>query len=348
MTLLELFLALAAYTTPHGTEAYCIPYLPTSHWMDDKGNIHVWVPKPDGSDSETMFSSHLDTADSRMKRTTFHLDEDTRMLTTDGKTIMGADDKIGVALMCKMIEASIPGWYVFHVGEEVGLKGSEYIRNHGKEMLSAMKRCIAFDRKGYTSVITHQCSERTCSQEFALALSSQLLDGFTPDHTGAFTDSYSYRYCIPECTNISVGYFQQHQHTEKQDVGFAERLLEKLLKVDWENLPTNRTPVQEEDDAPPPYRFRSGKYTPADHDIDMLPDDEWKKVRREVEAEAQTYDWDSDEKMDDAPDDPSVYDVVCPRCTNIQECSMDEPYPTCSVCYEDLSEIPPADYLDLT
>ena len=45
---------------------------------------------------------------------------------------------------------------------------------------------------------------------------------------------------IPECTNLSVGYWSQHTIKETQDVGFAEKLLARLLQIDWEALPTSR------------------------------------------------------------------------------------------------------------
>jgi hypothetical protein len=347
MNLLDLFIALASYTTPHGTEAYCIPYLPETHYMDDFGNIHVWVPKPDGTDSETLFSSHLDTADRKMTRVDFKWDEEKRMLGTGGKTILGADDKIGVALMVKMIEAGVPGWYIFHVGEEVGLRGSSAALRSFPDILQTMKRCVAFDRKGYTSVITVQCGDRTCSDEFANALASQLLPGFVPDPTGVFTDSYTYRYVIPECTNVSVGYFDQHHNTEVQDIGFAEKLLEKLLLVDWENLPTNRDPAaaktEDEQVQSMKYKFRAGNYTPRVHDYDFMDEPEWKNHTDQPKL----VDWDKGvedtvaqaESMSVGPD--NWYQCQCPRCGEIQWCDPDDVYQSCDTCYEDLTDEPP-------
>ncbi|KKL15832.1 hypothetical protein LCGC14_2501660, partial [marine sediment metagenome] len=50
---------------------------------------------------------------------------------------------------------------------------------------------------------------------------------------------------IPECTNLSVGYFCQHSSEECLNTGWLETILmPALLEVDWESLPTERTPYK--------------------------------------------------------------------------------------------------------
>jgi hypothetical protein len=64
------------------------------------------------------------------------------------------------------------------------------------------------------------------------------------DAYGTYTDSMEYSGIVPECTNISVGYFDQHTAKESQDLEFAEMLLEKLIEARWDVLAISRDPSQ--------------------------------------------------------------------------------------------------------
>lgn len=108
LTLKELFLRLCQFTTPTGYESYCWNFLPLSNEMylseiDEKGNVHVYVPTADDKDSRIMWSSHLDTADRFPTLVQFRESKD-GMIRTDKKSILGADCKTGVAIMVKMID----------------------------------------------------------------------------------------------------------------------------------------------------------------------------------------------------------------------------------------------------
>jgi len=213
--------------------------------MDAYGNVFVEVSM---DKSKTMFSCHTDTvhpkphADFKNKLV---IDPMTNHLFTDHKSQLGADDGTGIWFMLAMIEAKVPGLYAFHRDEEVGGLGSSASAKDNYEYLMALglQRCVAFDRHYYEDVITHQ-GTRCASDEFAQALSNELniTPGFKfkPCDTGVFTDSANYTHMIPECTNLSVGYWSQHTIKETQDVGFAEKLLARLLQIDWEALPTSR------------------------------------------------------------------------------------------------------------
>jgi hypothetical protein len=41
---------------------------------------------------------------------------------------------------------------------------------------------------------------------------------------------------IPECTNVSVGYFNEHTHDEIQNITFLEKLAKACVKVNWSGL----------------------------------------------------------------------------------------------------------------
>lgn len=211
---------------------------------DRYGN--VWVTVLDnGNPPVTMFSSHTDTVhhDSGPQKLTydnvkFHL----FVADTKKSSCLGADDGTGIWLMLHMLENNVPGIYAFHREEECGGGGSNFGAANRKTELAHVKHCVAFDRKGYSDIITHQGGTQTCSNAFADALAKHL-PGFAACDGGSFTDSKNYRGIIPECTNLSVGYFAQHTSAEHQDVKFAVRLANLLCKVPWATLPAERVPV---------------------------------------------------------------------------------------------------------
>jgi hypothetical protein len=191
-----------------------------------------------------MFTCHLDTCSSTYEKVNHKIG--TQFVETDGTTILGADDKAGMTVLLYMIEHNVPGLYYFFIGEEVGCIGSSAAANLN---FSDYNKCISFDRRGYDSVITEQLFGVCCSDEFAKDLAKQLNKknltfNFRPDPTGIFTDSACFTESIPECTNISVGYFSEHQFVEKQDLRFLVNLCEAVVKVDWASLPVMRDPSE--------------------------------------------------------------------------------------------------------
>jgi hypothetical protein len=88
-------------------------------------------------------------------------------------------------------------------------------------------------------VITHQMCGRCCSDEFAKALCDQLGMRHEPCDGGTFTDSANYVDLIPECTNISAGYLNEHTRHETLNQRYLSQLLDAMCQVDWEGLPTN-------------------------------------------------------------------------------------------------------------
>jgi hypothetical protein len=245
----EKFRELVQYTYPHGTEYRLLPLLPSLE-KDLYGNYYRRI-----GNSDTMFTSHLDTASKNMKKINLReFKKDGReYMTSDGKSILGADDKAGVAIMVHMMEQGISGLYYFFIGEEVGAVGSTRL-SRGFDTTPHMKgiqRCISFDRRGNTSVITEQVTGVCCSDEFASALCGQLNStglSFRPDNTGIFTDSAMFVSNIRECTNISVGYMYEHTGREYQDITFLEELASAVLDVNWDSLPIVRVLTNNEYD----------------------------------------------------------------------------------------------------
>lgn len=239
----ELFLRLTSKTYPHGYEQIIVDEMiklgvfPSDLKRDDHGNYYYTI-----GESRTIFAAHLDTVSSKHTPVTHVLDGD--MIKTDGNTTLGADDKAGVSVLVWLMKNNIPGTYYFFIGEEVGCIGSGLAAKHG-EFKGKYDRIISFDRRGTTSIITHQSWARCCSDVFADALCNQLnLSGlnYIKDDGGVYTDSAEFVELIPECTNVSVGYYSEHTTSECQDIKHLVALCEASVLVNWESLPTRRDP----------------------------------------------------------------------------------------------------------
>lgn len=204
--------------------------------IDGFGNRYVRI-----GETKTLFSSHTDTVHRSGGKQKIVVDEVSGYVYKDDKHPLGADDATGIFIMRRMLEAEIPGLYVFHRAEEIGGQGSDFIRAETPELLHGIERAIAFDRKASHSVITHQIGDRCCSESFARALSVQI-DGYFPDETGVFTDTANYVDIVPECTNLSVGYSNEHTNDEVQCLATLDKLIPQLLTIDYDALPTVRDP----------------------------------------------------------------------------------------------------------
>ncbi len=245
MNIKEKFLELTSRTYPHGTEQDVFPLLNSELEQDEFGNLFIKI-----GESDVMFTSHLDTATSSMTSIT-HVIED-NLIKTDGLSILGADDKAGVTIMLHMIENRIPGLYYFFLGEEVGCVGSRKVANKQKtDKIEGINKVISFDRRGTGSVITFQSGSRCCSDKFGQAIADELNKAdesfrYSNDKTGLLTDSIQFVSIYPECTNISVGYQNEHTFAEVQDIEHLDKLSQACLLVDWNSLPVERDPATKE------------------------------------------------------------------------------------------------------
>ena len=239
----EVFIELTKNTYPHGSEnivadkMYKLGLFPEGIDMDEHGNYFCKI-----GESRTIFASHLDTVSKVHEPVTHVLDGFT--IKTDGTTTLGADDKAGVTILTWMMKNKIPGLYYFFIGEEVGCVGSSAAAKSGD--FKDYDRIISFDRRATTSIITHQSWSRCCSDAFADAFCDELNKSglsYVKDDGGVYTDSAEFVDIIPECTNVSVGYYKEHTFNESQDIEHLVKLANACLLVDWENLPTKRDPL---------------------------------------------------------------------------------------------------------
>jgi hypothetical protein len=242
MNIEKTFLKLIEFTYIYGYEDVVKTMLPNSLKRDQFGNFYIKI-----GNSRTLFTSHLDTVGKQKRKVNYKIYDKNghRFVKTDGETILGADDKAGVVIMLNMIQNNVPGLYYFLIGEEVGTIGSDLLRKNMFKMLSNYDRCVSFDRKDYGSIITRQLGKPCCSDEFANALANEFKRvgmKFEPDPYGVCTDSVIFTGIIPECTNLSVGYFDEHTPKEEQDLDYLIKLANVVTKINWEKLPTERTP----------------------------------------------------------------------------------------------------------
>lgn len=242
---------------PHGSKSerewvarFLSPYNPID--LDDLAYV---IQVRDGNDRITpvLFSCHVDTVHRKEGPHVVRYDAKTGYYFKDDDEPLGADDTAGCWLMLEMIDARVPGTYVFHRGEERGGIGSSGMAKSDKhsKWLASFNYAIAFDRKGTDSVITHQGFTRCASDAFAQALADQLNMHdpefmYSPDDTGVFTDTANYTDLIPECTNLSCGYYSEHTGKETLDLRHLFAMRDVLVKVEWTSLPVERDPSEVE------------------------------------------------------------------------------------------------------
>lgn len=236
----DTFLKLTEFTIPYGDETKLEKYLPTGYKKDSIGNYYIQV-----GNSETLFTTHLDTYCTKYEKVNHVIEGD--VIKTDGTTILGGDNKLGMSILLYMISKGIPGTYYFFLGEEPilsgGLWGSQNALKANPEFFKKFKRAVAFDRKQTGSVVLRQKGRFCCSIDFADALSDELTNlgvESKPDPNAYYTDTATFLDIIPECTNISAGGWNEHYKTEYVDLSYTKKVAEAACKIDWENLPTER------------------------------------------------------------------------------------------------------------
>jgi hypothetical protein len=237
MRIKKKFLQLTRFTVPHGTEDRLKPYLPKGYQKDKFGNYFLQI----GESPTTMFTCHLDTACKKLVKVNHEFEG--KYIKTDGSSILGADDKAGMCVILYMIEKKVPGLYYFFIGEEVGCIGSSDLSE--EFTYTNITKVVSFDRRGTNSIITRQIYGKCCSNNFAMALSEAFKKAdptlnLMPDDTGLITDSAQFMDLITECTNISVGYYNEHTMNERQDIEYLSKLCRAVVKIDWESLPVSK------------------------------------------------------------------------------------------------------------
>lgn len=243
--------------------------LPAKHkpkaFLDAAGNLHVDARTK--KKHRTLFVAHVDTV---------HKDDGKNLVKVKGDTWhayggvpLGADDGAGVAMLMHLLHNNTPAYYIFTQGEERGGIGATFVAKQYAALLSEFDRAIAFDRRGIDSVISHQGYGRCCSDTFAQTLANTFNDldpdafMYAPDDSGVYTDTAEFTDIIPECTNISVGYYNEHTERESLNIAHFTRLASAAAQMDWDALPTERDPSVVEEKVWGGYKGYSSYYDTA-------------------------------------------------------------------------------------
>lgn len=232
------------YKRPEGSQTqrdFCKRFLEPHFGMPDvHGNYTLII----GDEPGLCFTAHHDTVHKTEGMQKLVVTNDiVSVADSTVSSCLGADCTTGIWLMLGMIDAGINAVYVVHAGEEVGCIGSSHLVKDKPLWLSQVDAVISFDRFGDQSIITHQMGMRTASDAFADSFALALdMPQLKADKTGSYTDSNEYAAVVPECTNISVGYYGQHGVNETQDLDYANFLLDRLLAADWSSIIIDRDP----------------------------------------------------------------------------------------------------------
>lgn len=154
---------------------------------------------------------------------------------------LGADDAAGIYAALRMIDAGVKATFIFHRDEEIGGRGSSWLADNYGKWISAFDLCLALDRRGTQDVIVTQQWDKCASDEFAATLADELGMGHGAAD-GIFTDSANYTDLIPECSNLSIGYQNEHTVIETLDLHYLHAVTEKLIGVNWNAVAVVREP----------------------------------------------------------------------------------------------------------
>jgi hypothetical protein len=194
-----------------------------------------------GDPGGILYSCHTDTVHSLHGMQTVYMDGKFAKVKSKKSNCLGADNAVGIYVLSEMILAGVPGLYIFHRGEECGGLGSTFIADKTPTLLDGISIALAVDRRGTTDIINYQSGKKCASDEFCESLSKQLGMGYKAN-TGLFTDTANYMDIIPECSNLSSGYFDEHRRQERVDIDHVEALLAQLKKLDVSKLAVERDP----------------------------------------------------------------------------------------------------------
>jgi len=279
---------------------------------DGAGNLHVDARL--NATHRTLFVAHVDTVHREEGKN--KIAKTAERWSADGAAL-GADDGAGCAMLMHLLHANVPGYYIFTQGEECGGIGAKFLATNLPGLLSEFDRAIAFDRKGIDSVITYQGMGRCCSEAFAEALSGALNRDdrmmYLPDDTGVYTDTAEFVDIIPECTNISVGYYHEHGDREYIDVLHFQALADAVLGFDWDGLVTERDPTVTE------YKHGGWGKEAYFNDSRWYSDTKWY---------SESYsDMVFDEDLETELLQDAIYDALAGQCTCLLEMIAENVYP---------------------
>jgi len=264
-------ISMLEYKRPHGSYSennfinrFIKPYI---NLTDEYGNLYAFIDGVDNSELPTLlFTAHTDTVHKTSGKQEINIIlgkdnpvvklwsgiDNNRFAIVKNSECLGADDGVGVFLLLAMVQhykENPPPYniaFAFYRNEEAGGIGSAAsLKTKDESLLNILEnvdKVISLDRAGYDDIITSQ-GARCCSDKFAAQFKEHF--SYTPAR-GSFTDSANFtdeysKSGYKECTNLSVGYFNQHGKSESVDLTFViDILLPRLLSFGWGDLKVYR------------------------------------------------------------------------------------------------------------
>lgn len=194
------------------------------------GNNLYHLDQPD----MPILSAHLDQVKTNGKAEHFVMTPDKHIVGYNKnwqRTSLGGDDKNGVWIILKMLEAGHIVNFIISEGEErgcIGIHDLEYAKVLDK-ILELDTYCIVLDRKGNKDILKSGSGTTFCS-----TLAQSLCNFWGNDKyevtTGSLSDTCTLcEYC--ESVNMSVAYFNPHTATEYTDWTRLQEILDNIITM---------------------------------------------------------------------------------------------------------------------
>lgn len=196
-----------------GTSDYIRTFLDglgVTYNVDNYGNIYFL-----DYENCPLLSAHMDTIrdEDDFCISAFLTEDDNEKIVSGG--ILGGDDKCGVYIILKAIEAGKKVNFIFSRDEEIGCLGIKALAS-SEEICEKIKNCLwclVLDRRGNSDIICYNNNYGTKEFEGALEkISKDFGFGYSPK-TGLCSDANTIRNYI-STANISTGYFSPHSKNE--------------------------------------------------------------------------------------------------------------------------------------
>ena len=137
---------------------------------------------------------------------------------------LGADDRVGIFIILKIIESGYKPSIIFTTGEEMGGIGATKFANTFEKPVIKTKFLVEFDRHGDKDCVFYHCGNK----DFHDYIEKY---GFEKAY-GTFSDI---SVICPKWdiagVNLSVGYEDEHSYTEYLKIGIMMNTIEKAKKI---------------------------------------------------------------------------------------------------------------------
>jgi hypothetical protein len=191
------------------------------------GNCLYNLDQPD----MPILSAHLDQVKTNGKAEHFVMTPENHIIGYNKnwqRTSLGGDDKNGVWIILKMLEAGFYTNFIISEGEESGCIGIHNLERKGvlDKITPLDTYCIVLDRKGNKDVLRSGSGTTFCST-LAQSLCNFWGNQKWEVGSGSISDTCTLcEYC--ESVNISVSYFNPHSATEYTDWNNLKDTLEDI------------------------------------------------------------------------------------------------------------------------